>query len=360
MSDNSSIEKATEIKTELAPIDDSIKDLSLANINDIIDQNGRFLQIFSRAGDPTSKSLVEFHTLTDESLNQIVEKMPEINRATKAFGKQNSQVTGRLMSLTMLGTSAFHRMKQCLAKIERKRGALKENIYRLRKDKIALERLIDKRDSLKEELNKILNPKEVEPNPLEGNYDTTAVSTHRIDIDVRVKELNWSLQEIEIDIEEKVAGISDSNIYVEAALKEIGHYQTAYEQIMKNCQIPEDWNEKDFEEAEVEEHVKMAFLHAVRDVSMTGRLNVGTHEYLEQFGILPHAAFKLVSAYLQDIDKKVAANQVPSINSLYDFLDQMYDNFKGEYTKAVERIGLDHLLDDTFLYNKREFTGEGE
>ncbi len=43
---------------------------------------------------------------------------------------------------------------------------------------------------------------------------------------------------------------------------------------------------------------------------------------------------------------------------MYKFLDEMYINFKDEYKKAVAHIGLDHLLDDTFLYKSKEFTGE--
>ena len=173
------------------------------------------------------------------------------------------------MSLTMIATSPFHRMKQCLAKIERKRGALKENIYRLRKDRINLERLLDNKQEILDKLT------ELSPNIISTTTElTTEISSNSRDF----KNLNWALQELEIDIEEKVANIYDSNIYIEAALKEIGHYQTAYEQIKKNYQIPDDWDEKDFEEGEVEEHIKMAFLHAVRDVTMTGRLNVGTHE----------------------------------------------------------------------------------
>lgn len=320
-------------ENQIVSIDDSIKGLT-TNYEHLIDKSNQFLQIFSRAGDPDAKSLVEFHTLTEKHLKQIADKMPEINRATKAFGKQNTQVTGRLMSLTMLGTSAYHRLKQCLAKIERKRGALKENIYRLRKDKISLDRLIHNRKQL---LDLIEHPVE----------DTTEND---------LKELNWDVQMLDIEIEEKIANLCDSNIYVEAALKEIGHYQTAYEQILKNNNIPENWNEKDFEEGEVEEHVKMAFLHCVRDVMMTGRLNVGSHEYLEQFGIHPYTAFLLVQGYLGTIEKDVNNNKFPSIESLYEFLDQMHENFKGEYLKAVKRIGLDHLLDDDFLYNKTEFT----
>jgi hypothetical protein len=260
----------------IVPIDDSIKSLT-TDIGSIIDKSNRFLQIFSRAGSGDNKSLVEFSTIGESELDQIVEKMPMINEGTKAFGKQNSQVTGRLMSLTMLATSPFHRMKQCLAKIERKRGALKENIFKLRRDKIVLDQHLDERAGITDEIEKLqsqLNSALIE----DKSSEETSVAPSPSYIQDSIKQLNYKLQLLEIDIEEKVANITDSNIYVEAALKEIGHYQTAYEQIMKNHNISEDWDEKDFEEGEVEEHIKMAFLHGIRDVMMTGRLNVGTHE----------------------------------------------------------------------------------
>ena len=380
MSEKNQLTVHSGSKMEVKPLDDSIKELS-TQFGHLVDKSSRFLQIFSRAGDPDAKSLVEFFTLGDKELDQIVEKMPEINRATKAFGKQNTQVTGRLMSLTMLGTSAYHRIKQCLAKIERKRGALKENIYRLRRDKINLDRLLFIRDKLRTNIdglnNSTINIKDIKlmsrptppsngpppDGPPEESCPNTSIpisiETTSLNKDELLQELVWQLQEIEIDVEEKIANISDSNIYVEAALKEIGHYQTAYEQIMKNCNIPADWNEKDFEMGEVEEHVKMAFLHAVRDVMMTGRLNVGTHEYLEQFGIHPYTAYLLVKNYLASIEKEVNENKnFPSVESLHDFLDKMHENFKDEYLLAIKRIGLDHLLDDTFLYTKKEFTEE--
>lgn len=353
-------EKQIQTISEITPIDDSIKELS-TDIGSLIDKSNRFLQIFSRAGSSDNKSLVEFSTIGDTELDQIVEKMPMINEGTKAFGKQNSQVTGRLMSLTMLATSPYHRMKQCLAKIERKRSALKENIFKLRRDKIELDQHLDTRDGINEDIKKLqdqLDTVRLEDNVNSNSDEKVSVAPSGDYLEQTIKQLNYKLQLVEIDIEEKVANIADSNIYVEAALKEIGHYQTAYEQIMKNHNISEDWDEKDFEESEIEEHIKMAFLHGIRDVMMSGRLNVGTHEYLEQFGIHPYTAYILIQNYLGSIEKLAKENKFPGVENMYKFLDEMYTNFKDEYKKTVEHIGLDHLLDDTFLYKSKEFTGE--
>lgn len=303
--------------TELTTLDSAIKSISLTT-DDLINKSDIFMQITTRAANTNSHALVEFKTMTDEKLKMIAERMPEIDRATVAFGKQNSQTTTKLMSLTMIAASATHRLKQCLAQIERKRAALKENIFKLRKEKIELDKKIYLRDLL---LNK--------------------------DRDV---DEEFDLRLLEIEIEEKVSSISDSNIYIEACLKEIGSIQDAYDEICKNNNIPPDWDEKYYEEAEIGEHIRMSFLHGVRDFLMTGRLNVGTCEYFEQYGINPVAASIFIQNYFKVCDKMIENQGVPDIETLYCFLDDMYSKFKDEVAKVTKRIGLDKIISDDFLY----------
>jgi hypothetical protein len=302
-----------------------IKDISLQT-NNLIDKSNTFLQIFSRAGDPNANSLIEFKTFDETKLAKIAERMPEINRATNVFGRQNSQATSKLMSLNMISQSPYRRLKQCLAQIERKRQALKENIFKLRKEKIELEKLIEKKNNLTEKLAQ------------EGITNDEHMN------------IEWDLQITIIEIEEKVANISDSNIYVEGALKEIGMYQDAYNEIKTSYNIPENWDESNYEQGEVEEHVKTAFLHTIRDVEMTGRLNVGTHEYLEQYGINPHTAYKLVCEYLAQIEQLTQEGNYTNITVLYNFLDKMYDTFKDEYRHAMRRSGLVNLISTDYLF----------
>jgi len=342
----------------VVPIDDSIKDLSVKNIAELIDKDNRFLQIFTRAADPNANALVEFHAIDEKKLAKIAENMPEINRASRVFGRQNSQATGKLMSLSMIAQSPYRRLKQCLAKIERKRGALKENIFKLRREKVELNKLLRKRDKVKDRIKAV---------PEGQDYYEEAVGDNTIRIDL--EDLYYELELLQIDIEEKVANISDTNIYVEGALKEIGMYQDAYREIMETYEIPENWDEEDFEKCEVEEHVKTAFLHAVRDVEMTGRLNVGTCEYLEQFGIDPKDAFVLVNNHLQSSGHGFISNEggeiavTKGIDTLYDFLDKMYEAFGKEYKKSARRIGLKDYISDDFLYkdrNKEEDLEDGQ
>jgi len=102
---------------------DEIKDLTL-KVEELIDKDNVYMRIATRGADPNAKELVDFKTFDQEKLELVANRMPEINRATKSFGKQNSQATGKLMSLHMIAQSPYRRIKQCLAKIERKRSAL--------------------------------------------------------------------------------------------------------------------------------------------------------------------------------------------------------------------------------------------
>ena len=303
---------------------DEIKDLTL-KIDDLIDKDNVYMQIATRGADPNSKELIDFKTFDQAKLELVASRMPEINRATRAFGKQNSQATGKLMSLHMIAQSPYRRIKQCLAKIERKRSALKENIFKLREQKVELDRHLYKQKSL---LNEIAD---IEEGKADG--DPTLIG--------------FDLQDVDIKIQKLAADISDSNIYIEGALKEIGMYQQSYEEIRISYNIPEQWDEGDMERAEIEEHVKTSFLHAIRDTEMTGRLNVGTHEYLEQYGINPHTAYKYVKEYLTTADNHQGG---ATIDLLYDFLDRMFEMFGEEYKKAMKRLGITTLISEDFLY----------
>lgn len=316
--------RKTKVKTkELVPTNE-IRDIAL-KAEELIDKSNVFMQITTRGADPNSKSLVDFKVFDDVKLAKLAENMPEINRATQVFGRQNSQATGKLMSLNMISQSPYRRLKQCLAKIERKRSALKENIFKLRKEKLKIDKLLYQRQKFEDQF--VVN-----------------------DASIDHQEIEFKIQHINIKLQEKAANISDTNLYIEGALKEIGMYQDAYNEIKESYNIPDTWDENDFERCEVEEHVKTAFLHLIRDIEMNGRVNVGTHEYLEQYGVNPHTATKLVQIYLNNIEQMTNEGKYANITVLYDFLDEMYSTFKDEYKHAMRRIGLKKLISEDYLY----------
>ena len=68
-------------------------------------------------------------TITPKKLAKISERMVEIDRANLTAGKRNTQTTTQLMTLTMLTDSPYRRLRQILAQIEKKRGALEEAYF---------------------------------------------------------------------------------------------------------------------------------------------------------------------------------------------------------------------------------------
>jgi hypothetical protein len=214
--------------------------------------------------------------------------------------------------LAMIDFTPYRRLKQICSQIEKKRMALKENIFKLQKDKVKIEMLLKKTFTVDEEYEQRLN---------------------------------------EIEIAELQSGQVDGSIYLEACLKEIGMYQLAYEEICKNYNIPMgEWDEMDYEEAEIEQHIKMCFTLAMRDLMSGSRGNQGTIEAFQQGGIHPVVGYELTARYLQSIQQAISESRAPTIDVEYAWLDEMYNMFKNEWKRAVKRSGLDGIIKGDFLY----------
>lgn len=279
-----------------------VKEL-LPALDELIDKSDTFLKISTRAA---SGEVAQFHTFDDKKLAKIAERMPVIDRATRNFGKSNSQTQRKMMSLTMLSPAGtpYQQIKQILAQIERKRSALKSTQFKLKKDRIQIAKLEQK------------------------HFNTSDV---------------LDAAEIQVEIEELASNICDSILYYEGALKEVGYLQTAYEEICKNMGISEDWDEADMEKAEISHHVKSAFRNALRDYQLRDRIGMGTLEYLEQYGISPFQALEEVKQFIKNMPDL-------SYDTYMNFLDRMHEKYKDNYKDAMKRMGLETLVDDEFLY----------
>jgi hypothetical protein len=250
-----------------------------------------------------------FITLTSAKLQKISREMVEVDRASQSFGKNKTQTTAKLMTLTMLSPcSPYHSLRQILAQIEKKRSALRETLFKFKKDEIAVRRLENKIKITTDELDR---------------------------------------EELQVDIEETKGRVAMTIPYIEGALKEIGSYQTAYREICTAHNIPEQWDEADMEEAEIGHHIRSAFRNGVRDIMAHGRLNVSSCEYFEQYGINPVTANGYIHKYL------VAANNAetdPDFNDFMGFLDAMAEKFKDSYKEVMKRLGITTLIDSEWLY----------
>jgi hypothetical protein len=212
----------------------------------------------------------------------------------------------------MIDSGTYRVLRQILAQVENKRGALKEAIYNIEKKKIEYKDYLNRKDDL-------------------------------TDLD-------------ELEMAKTASDIVDSQGHIEAALKEIYALKQRYEEICKNKNVPANWDETDFEESEdgeIKHHIISIFRNMIRD-RMCGAANHGSAEYAEQFGINPITAYAIVDDYLKQVHQAMGNGKLPGIESHYEFYDKMYEIFKNEYKKAAARIGLDHITHAESMFKNHD------
>lgn len=284
-------------------------------MNDLTLTSSKFNNIITRAGDVNA---LTFKTIDEKALVEINEWMPEVNRAVTCFNKQNSQTTASLMQLNMIDSGPYRVLRQILAQAEKKRMALNETVYKLELKKLEYAELTNKQE----------------------------------EACINIEQKRFELKQSKIGCD-----IIDAQGHIEAALKELGALKRRYEEVCKNNNIPEKWDEEDFEEAEIEHHIKSMFRNAIRD-KMQGSCNMGTMEYFSQFGINSVVAYQLVDTYLNSIKEMVnnglVEGRLPTIETEYIFYDRMYELFKDEYKRSMKRIGLDSITQADFLMKENK------
>jgi hypothetical protein len=249
------------------------------------------------------KSVGGLATITDEKLAVIAEKMVEIDRVNHTAGRSQTQTTNQLMSLTMMTDSPYRRLRQCMSQIERKRKALEESYFKMQKKQLQIKLWYEKGDEMS-----VIRAKEAE------------------------------------------SGMIRQKDYIDAAFKEIATFQCAYDEIRESHNIPENWDEKDAELAEIDHHIKQAFRQAHRDMVNTGRIGLGNMEYLEQYGIHIQTATKIIADYITSEDEMISEGKLPTVKHLYAFLDRMAETFHDAHKDVMNRIGIKELIKEDFLY----------
>jgi hypothetical protein len=230
----------------------------------------------------------------------LTKSLPEFKHSKKMFGRTNSQYTSQLMSLTMLGDGPYHFMKQCSAQIDNKVAALQGVYFNMKKKVYKIKKWEEKGD----EFSLIL-----------------------------AEEARVSLIEIE-------DGISHS-------LREIQMYKDAYEDIREQHGIDENWDEADFNKLEEENHIRMAFRLALRQLMESGRIERSTSEYMESNGIHPMSAERVARQYHEEVTQLLDEGKAPSVKHFHNFLDNMVEMFKGSYKDTMDRIGIKDIIRET-------------
>jgi hypothetical protein len=246
-------------------------------------------------------------TITDEKLEIISKKMVAIDRANNTAGRSETQTTNQLMTLTMLTDSPYRRLRQCLAQIEKKRGALDETYFRMKKKQVLIKQWYEKGDEMS-----VLKAQEAEH------------------------------------------ALMRSKNYIDGAFKEIATFQCAYDEIRESYNIPENWDERDAEEEEIDHHIKQAFRQSHREMVGSGCITSGNMEYLEQYGIHIQTATRLIADYIASEDEMIAKGQMPTVAHLYAFLDRMAETFHDAHKTVMQRIGIKELVKEEFLYLEKK------
>lgn len=293
------------------------------SLNEIISISTRFLE------ESNEGKVCKFYTFDKDKLNIVAKNMVEINRVCRCFGRKNTQVTNKLMTLTMLNDSSPYRiLRQCIAQIENRRMALKENIFKILKDKIKLEKIKLKIDKLKLCFEQSMQ------------HDDIA-------LDLQLEQINYY---------ETLTGISDSMVYIEGCFKDLASFQDAYNQVKKNNNIPDNWDELSFEEEEARFHTRQAILLAYKDVMQNGKLNLGTMEYLSQMGIHYHKVLHLIQDYINKCEFVIQTSGMKTkeldYNQFQKFLDDTADEFKNSYKQVLNKIGITDMINMEFLYRE--------
>ena len=248
------------------------------------------------------KQVTDIATLDKKQIAKITARLPEYKRGSSIIGHSTSQSSYSLQTMQMISDSPLSRMKQCLAQIDKKYKAIQEAYYNIEKKKLTIERLRKQTDA----------------------------------------HSRLVVQEYESQIE-------SITISMNSALKEIGMFQDMYDAIKKNNNIPDNWNEKDFEKQEIANMVRSSFRIAIQDLSAGGRVSRAVVEYWEQLGIHPQLAETKTRSYLVLIQEKINSSAKVTIRDMYDFLDDMAEEFKDSYQDALSRMGLDELGSDEFM-----------
>jgi len=252
----------------------------------------------------TTGFLVQSNNINAHAVEKVNRYLPELDEKTKAFDRKNSQTTLSMMTLTMMtGQSPYRMMRQIMAEVEKRKGALAEAQVNHAKHLKEIERLQDETDPL-----------------LQAKY--------------RQKCVNISLMESKIN----------------GSFKDIATLIDAYNNI-KEANGIEDWDEVAFEKEEKKHHVRRAFELMYRNLFNTGRSSESTVEYCQQFGLHPQVCMTEVQGYLQYTAERIQNKDYPHANDLEEFLDEMAEKYHTNPDKTSERLfGKADFATDDYMY----------
>ena len=252
----------------------------------------------------TTGFLVQSANINKHAVEKVNRYLPELEEKTRAFDRNNSQSTLAFMTLTMLnGQSPYRMMRQIMAEVEKRKGALVEAQVKHARVLKEIEKLQDSEDTV-----------------LQAKYRQKCVNI--------------------VTMESKING----------SFKDIATLIDAYNNIKEKNGI-EEWDEVAFEKEEKKHHVRRGFELMYRNLLDGGRASTSTIEYCQQYGVHPQVCLTEVSGYLQFTTERIANDDLPHANDLEDFLDEMADKYHLNADETAERLfGKADFANNDYMY----------
>ena len=218
---------------------------------------------------------------------------PLVERARAELGISQTSVEMDLGNLQFSGETPITWISQCAAQAEQKANALHEAYWRLKKQKLKVEKLREKGDEVS-----LLKADEIESSMKNGEH------------------------------------------YIRTAYEDLLHYQKTMELIRENHNIPEDLSREELAENSKREHIRKAMRQALRDVENTNSISKGVSEHLEHYGIHPMTARMQVDSYRKEVNELFKKGQAPTMAHLHQWLDQMEKIHLGGVEEIVSYMKL--------------------
>ena len=261
------------------------------------------MELLERSSNLFPEVVNRFPSITQDKIASMSDKLKEADRANNSFGRMNTQFTNQLLTLTMSADSPYRVLRQCLAEIESRRKAIESAYFQQRGLELELE-----------ELKEAGDPKSL----------------------LRTEQNQYDSRR--------------NMMYLEGAFKEIGIYQEAYDDVREAHNIPEDWDEEDFEKDEPRHNLRMAFRQAHRDKVANGRITPGNAEWLTQLGVHIQVAENVLGNYILGVAELIAEGKIPTTVHFEEFLDHMLVLFGDAYKEVADRMGLKSIIRKDLLY----------
>lgn len=228
----------------------------------------------------------------------IVEKIPEVNSKINLFCRSTSQTSRRLVTPIMMNAtnSPYRILRQMLAQIQ----------------------------DCKTKINGYLNNDKNITDQVKKELGLVVASTAKTEyMGIADKYQKAKAEQLKIFP------------YLESMLRELHSLIEAYYEIKKNKNIPDDWDEEDFEKEEVKANLGLAIRNSIKEFIQGGRINGSSLELFEAYGVSPMEAFAEISAFF------ASQKDTPYTYEEYNqFIDDTVDKYKDNHLQVLQRLGL--------------------